>query len=452
VDTNHTESGVACGADAQKTALGDVHWTNLKNFLIKGVVGSFSLKIGGSALGLANSVLLARMLGPDQYGILAHTFSLIALWGIPIVLGLQDYLPREVAKYKVQKEWGLLKGLLKRASQSVFTTSLVAILICFAVTWGFWDESPRIGILWLASPLLCLHAFNKVRQAVLRGFRNVVLAQIPEHFIRPGLLFATLLCLWKLDATFLNVKHAVGLEITATAFAFVFGSIFLIRIVPTPMKKARPAYCSRLWLRQTMPFMFLGSVFFLNSQLDIIVLGIFRPTAEIGAYKVAIQAVQIVVFILYAVNMVTAPIITELYHQKEMRRLQRVITASTRTVMAVSIPIILTLMFFGDRLIEFGFGKQYIAAATPLAILCSGQLFNSGCGSVGMILNMTNNERDSLTGAGLAALLNVTLNLILIPHYGLTGAGIATATSMVFWNVLLSYYVYKRLGIKSHCL
>jgi len=74
---------------------------------------------------------------------------------------------------------------------------------------------------------------------------------------------------------------------------------------------------------------------------------------------------------------------------------------------------------------------------------------NSAAGSVGMLLNMTRYERDTAKGLAVSAILNVVLNLLLIPLLGIIGAAIATAVSLITWKVLLWWVVRWRLGINS---
>ena len=88
-----------------------------------------------------------------------------------------------------------------------------------------------------------------------------------------------------------------------------------------------------------------------------------------------------------------------------------------------------------------------MASGSALKILCIGQLVNASVGSVGVLLDMTGNEKDSAGAIGLGAGANVALNALLIPRYGVEGAAIATATSIVIRNILLSVRVRQRLNI-----
>ena len=95
------------------------------------------------------------------------------------------------------------------------------------------------------------------------------------------------------------------------------------------------------------------------------------------------------------------------------------------------------------------FGEEYADGRIALAILCVGQLTNALVGSVGFLLNMTGNERDVAKGFAIAAIINIALNLVLIPLFGIEGAAFATAVSMMVWNVLLYRQARAKLGIDS---
>ena len=84
-----------------------------------------------------------------------------------------------------------------------------------------------------------------------------------------------------------------------------------------------------------------------------------------------------------------------------------------------------------------------------LCIVAIGQLTNAAFGSVAALLNMTGHEKDTMRGMFIAFVVNVVLNLVLVPEYGMVGAATATAISIFILNAVLRYYVKKRLGIES---
>ena len=77
-----------------------------------------------------------------------------------------------------------------------------------------------------------------------------------------------------------------------------------------------------------------------------------------------------------------------------------------------------------------------------------GQLFNAFFGSVGFLLAMTGNEKQSFKGQIFAVPTSLVLCFTLIPAMGAIGAAIAVSSSIVVWNTILGYLVYKKVGIR----
>jgi O-antigen/teichoic acid export membrane protein len=68
---------------------------------------------------------------------------------------------------------------------------------------------------------------------------------------------------------------------------------------------------------------------------------------------------------------------------------------------------------------------------------------------VGLILNMVGLERITALGVVVAAVINVFLNVLLIPFLGTLGAAVATSVSLIVWNVLLAIWLFKATGFVS---
>ena len=144
-----------------------------------------------------------------------------------------------------------------------------------------------------------------------------------------------------------------------------------------------------------------------------------------------------------------APQVARLYSAGDLQKLQRVITASTRAVLIISLPVALVLILWGDVLIRLVFGAEYTPASTALTILCMGQLINTSSGSVVLVLNMTGHDKETVKGIAVALIINVLLALALVPLYGLNGAALSSAMSLTAWNLILIRLTYKCTGLRT---
>ena len=241
---------------------------------------------------------------------------------------------------------------------------------------------------------------------------------------------------------------AMALYFFSTLIAFVFGAYSLHLGLKKIGQAASPSYLYGSWFKSIMPLSLIAGVQVISSQTDIIMLGILRSDGEVGVYKVALAMSSIVVFFRSAVSSVVSPMFAKTHAAGDFEKLNALVKGSTRFVVITSLPVALVLTIFGQTILGKIFGADYKDGFYPLLIMCIGQLIYGGMGLVAELLNMTGNERDTLRGVSLSALLNVLLNLVLIPRYGAVGAAVASACSLIFWGVFLARIVRYRLGVK----
>jgi len=408
------------------------------------------LKVAYIGLTLAVTVLLARVLGPESYGVYAFAFAVVMLLAIPVQAGLPTLLVREVAKYEESGDWALLRGLVRRANQAVGGLALLVGLVAGAVALllgnSFASEQTRTFAWALA--LLPLIGLGNVRGAVLRGLRRVVQGQLPEQLVRPA-LFVAALGAFLLAGRNLTSSVAMALHAGAAFLAFLLGAVLLVRALPGEVRTVGSAYRTRAWFGSLMPLTLLSGIQLVNSQADIVLLGVLASPEDVGVYRVAAQAAMLVIFALHAVNLVLAPHLSRAFTAGDRAALQSLATWSARIVLATALPISAVLIVAGRPVLSLVFGEAYAAGTGALAILCLGQLTNAAAGSVGLILNMTGHEQDTVRGVALAAVINVILNVALIPPFGMEGAAVATGVSLATWNIVLFRRVDDQLGIMS---
>jgi len=162
----------------------------IQKILRSGASGSVILRAFGHFLRFFLGVTLARMLGPEIFGMYSYAIAIVALVSIIGILGMDQIPSRFLGEYLENKEWGLVKGLVNSSQQMV----LVAAIVITFVTGLFIYIFPRnlsdtevlsILIILGSVPLVAL---SQTRQALCRGMHHPILAQIPENIIYPGLI------------------------------------------------------------------------------------------------------------------------------------------------------------------------------------------------------------------------------------------------------------------------
>lgn len=419
--------------------------------LIKGIAGSTGVKLVFSGVGFITAVVLARSLGATGYGTYSFVMALVAFLAIPSELGIPGLAVREVAVANARKDWGHMRGLIVWAHWTTGKLSLalmgagaVALLI-----WGDRLDPVKLKSMWLGLLLVPLVSLGALRGAMLRGLRKAVLGQLPEKVVRPVAFLAILVALLLVGVKVDSAVDAMLIQVTAATLAFGAGVYLFIRNRPPGLVGAGSNIKASSWLRSSIPFAMTAALRLINGRTDILALGIFQGSEDVGVYRVSVQFAMLVIFGMEVVNIIQAPHIAHLFATGDMQKLQKMVTRTSQVMCVLAIAAVVVILLFGEFIIQTFFGHEFKGAFLPLVILCVGQLVNATMGSVASLLNMTGHERDTMKGVLIGAVVNIVLNVTLTPLWGMAGAAVATAVTLITWNVYMRHLVRLRIGIET---
>jgi len=423
----------------------------LRGQLLRAGAGSILVKIAATALGLAVTVLLARSLGANGYGIYTYVFALTSLLAIPAQFGLPSLVVRETAKAQAKEQWGLMRGLWRWTNRTAGVISILLVILAGGAGWIWRDHFSHLQIMTFTTALLLVPviALGNLRGAALRGLRKVVIGQLPEHVLRPGFLIClTIGALLVLPQEKFTAATAMLLHVVSASLAFIVGAWLLFHFRPRELRaQPIPIYEARAWSLSTLPLGMIAAMQLVNDYTDILMLGLFLNAEQVGIYKISVQMAVLVSFPITAVNLAIAPHISRLHAAGDFQRLQRLLTTSAIGVFFSAGATVGALCLFGNHLIEFVFGPAFRDSYAPMIVLAAGQLVVATLGSLVTIANMTGHEHAAAKTIGIGAIVNIGLNAFLIPAYGIMGAAVATVSSLLVWRLLLFSRLKTSLGV-----
>ncbi|HEX7710265.1 MAG TPA: flippase [Sphingomonadaceae bacterium] len=413
--------------------------------LIRGSVGTAALGFASKGLSLISGIILGRSLGSAGYGYYAFAIAAVGFISIPAQLGLPPLIVREVAVGHARGEWSLLRGLRVRAGQIAAGSTLLGAILLGGGMLIFADRIAALDPLTfgIALLLLPLQVAMSIVGGFLRGLRRVVQGTWPSTLLQP-MLYVLLL---GFCARWMTSAGAISLNLVSTIVGSAVTIWLFCKYWPAQAREAPPEYRTCTWIASLLPFTLIAGINLFNQRSDILLLGVLTSASHVGIYNVAIQGAMLVSFPLTICDAMLAPNIARLHAQDDHPRMQRLMTTSTLVISLASAGVTAALILTGRWLLPNLFGAGFAAAYPALVILAIGQFINSSTGPLGSFLTMTGNERSALTCTWMAALLNIALNLVLIPFFQTAGAAIATSLSLTVWNVMLGIQVYKRVGI-----
>lgn len=421
----------------------------LRNHLIRGASGSLLIQVGFAGLAFLNSLVLARVLGAGAYGAFANAMAWVSLFLIPASFGFGTLLVKEVAVYRLRKEWGRLRGLLRYADSLVLALSLFFAAVLGAVTIllfpGPGKEIMR-QTLWVAALLLPFFALSKLRESTIRGLEHVIRALLPGMIFRPGLLLFGVLGIYLIWPDRLSAPAAMGVNVLAAALSLAACAFWQRSLLPLEVKQARPKNETAIWIKAAVPMLIYGNAQIMLGQTDIVMLGALREARDVGVYAVATRLAYLLLYASMAAEIILAPVMARLYVNNDKEKLQRIITRVVRAAFFIVLPLGFTLVFLGHWILAL-FGLGFATANYALTILVIGRLVEVAAGSGALLLAMTGHERILAVVFLFSGLANVVLNALMIPIFGIEGAALASAICLVVVKIVLSVYAKNRTGL-----
>lgn len=418
--------------------------------IAKGASGSFVLMVWYTLWSFGVSVLLARILDTGEFGIYSIAISWSTMIAVFAKLGQDQTVCRYVASYRESGDYAGIRGLIFFSVPLVLTVALLLATGATVILKVFFaDLDPATGnALVLAFWLVPLQAVMTSMGAVSQGYSKVVRAQIPSLLISPLVFLALLTLITDFYRNPVDPSSVIictlGSQVVGLSVLFL-----LIRsILPSDFSQVKARFNIRDWVGTALPVTLMGGMYVINMNADIVMLGALANADLAGIYKAATRGADIVMFPSAIISLSLAPIIARLYTAGDMQRLQRGITKTTRVGVALALPVAIVLLLFSDWFLGL-FGTEFTAGSGALRLLIIAQVITALAGPAGWILVMTGHEKKAAMGLGVSVVLNILLNMLLIPKFGLNGAAAATMLSTLSWNLILVVAVKKILKLDA---
>ncbi len=410
----------------------------------KTVIATLSVRLLGRGLALLQAIVLARILGVEQFGI----FTLAIAWTVVLhsiaVLGFDGLQARSVSIYEARGEAALLRGLLRRCDEITLlaagaTAGLGAVGAIIAV------DPDYLAAILIGLPLVPLRSLTLLRQGALRGLHRAELSLSPTLVVYPGVLSLAALG-FDLAGIELDARWAVALACLGAAAALAFSIAARHRHLALQIPAAEPRFSTREWLVATRPFAISGVIRAGTASVGLIALGVIGSAADAGELRVLLRGAELIGIVLAAVNTPLGPLIARHQALDEDASMRTAIRRGARTSLALSLPLGLALLLFSDQLFAL-FGDGFVGNRGVFAVLIVGSLFNAAIGPSMQVHLMTGEGAIAVRFTAVALALDLALCLALIPPFGLYGAAIAWSADLILANSLLAIHAWQRLAI-----
>ncbi len=381
------------------------------------LLSNTAVVIAGSALqrllAFATTVLLARGLGGEVFGVYAFVVAYMLIFSFLVDLGFERMIAREIARRPERAGEIIGTGFMIRGVLSVLAAA-AAITVA--------------SLLRLPSPTwecICLAALG-LPLGVASLVQAFFQARFEMHYVYllslPGSVTFVLLA----GLTIWMGGGLIGVFVAALATGVMSVALILWIAVPKMRVVWRLDWklVRYLW-RESWQLGAVILIWLIALRIDQLLLYWLRGVVELGQYAVAVKITEALNLIPESIMVTVFPLLaaTEL---SDPPRFQRIYRTTVRYLVVLVFPLALLVTLEREVLIRLLFGAAYVSASGALVLL-AWWLFLSYTAAVYVSLMIVRSQQRVIAVvSALALLLNVALNLLWIPRWGAMGAAAAT--------------------------
>ena len=415
--------------------------TRSNKVAIEAVSGSVVLSVGGlicSAISAVGSIVIARMLGPADYGVISIALIYPMMLSGLADLGLSTAIMRYASLGDLSRAFTAL--WLRAIASMLFAATLIPLAPYLATSLQRPYLTPMIYV-------LTVYAFTSNVVASVAAF----LAGVNRYWDLAVVNF--ILAVTRVSSSIALILVGYGVYGAVWGFsigyslAAVYAFIKLISLADPAPNFTKPALTDVL--RYSLPLYIPGLIGIPLSQFYNILRAIYVTDVEIGNYQIASN-------LLTPIGIVTSSMSTALFTTlpqliNEDYKFRDAVNRAARYTAAVVTPIAIALALFSKQAVYIVYGSQYDLAPLYLSIMALSSLL-APFGVVTMYLNIIGATRITMMLNIVGMMMGLPITWILLVHYGMLGAIVASLINSVLGTVVSLITVKRMYGINVEVL
>lgn len=400
-------------------------------------------------LGFVSGVIIVRSITQFEYGIYSIAMTVIGISSLIASMGLGDGLTRYIAYFRGTGEISKAKSAIISSLQiAVLSGAVFMIISVYAspvISIGIFGKSELLVPLKLLAVSIPFSVMIDIYNAVFKGFNRV----LPGAYfsISRALIFILAIAACALSGPSLDgmiLAYILAIVITCVAFTAYTTVKFPFDLCPREVVIINPLWTELLSF--SVPLLAVNMLIMVLLWTDTLMIGYFKTPDLVGLYSIAPPLASLNILFLTSLGTLYTPIAARLYGSGKLEEMKNSYAISTKWCFIISFPLISIFLMFPDAILNFLYGAKYAAASGALQILTLGILFNSATGPNSQTLIAIGRSNVIIRAYFISSVINIALNILLIPRIGIVGAAIATALSIAIANLVLSAELYRCSG------
>ena len=417
--------------------------------LIRGIKATFvSRTVNLVSNGLLIVLLSRYLLGPNGYGLLFLTLSIVAVAQLCADLGLARSTARYLSEYK-ESEPGQVPHIL--ATSLRYRLLLIGV-VCLALgvgrelVAGILDEPELALLLAIGIAFLAFESINNFNINVFQGFSEVQYSAIVSIVDHGG----RIACVVVLAGLGWGVFGALLGYVVSAAAAALLGLVLLYTRFYRRFEvaDAMETGLRRRILEYSVPLTATRSANVIDRRIDIVLIGFFLNPVAVGMYTLAKQISDFVIAPADSVGFALSPTYGEEKANDRLDRAARIYESSLQYVLLLYVPAAVGLALVAEPTILLIFGEEYAGSVLIVQVFSLFIVFKGVTSVTTQAIDYLGRARYRAVVKGVSSVANVVLNVLLIPTIGAVGAAVATVFTFGAYTLANLYVMHDELPLR----
>lgn len=408
--------------------------------MIKNVVHGLGNRVLTVGLSFLTTILLARVLGPADFGDYAFLLTVIAILGTLVNFGQRDFLIRHVGSgVKESRKFEARKFI--RFSFSLYLVLALIVSGIFLIVRDrtsspvfLWEDPQALAVLLIVPIVAC----NSLLTGALNGLGKIAQSIWIGESLRLVLFCCLILVVVSLGLSWSLHQYLYLYALSAIAVTASLG-LALARELKGARWIAKSSAPLRPRITESGALAVVAVIIASYQQVDILLLGFLADATSLGEYHAGNRISSLLTFIPAALIVPLAPRIAELHRAENLKDLDKLFAAACISSGAIVLTMAVVIYIFAPIIISLSLGSEYTGAISILRIL----LWARVADAIGLLfiarLKMTGKSGFALLIMLGGLVLNAVLNVMLIPKFGAHGAAYATSAAWVCSTLVLVF-------------
>ncbi len=388
---------------------------------------------GGRLIKAGVIVYGARVLGTAGWGVFSYAITLAGFLTLFMDPGINGIVMRDTAKVDDAERRAIFSTTF--ALKLAFLLLGVAVIIFVAPSFSTLPGAK--ALLPIVAIILALDTLREFFTSLARGMEKME--------FDAAIFLLTNLGILVFGFVFLSTIKTPAAFAWAYVAGDVLGIALAVFIVRSYFKKLSTYFSPSLIapiLRSAWPFAITGALGLLLTNTDILIISWIQSASAVGIYSSAIRVIQVLYLIPMVFQFSTLPLFSR-FANRDNAKFRAALEQTIGFIFFASVPLALGGAVLGTQIMSFIFGAAYAAGGLSFKILAVGLMFDFPAVVISSAVFAYNHQKGLIATSAIGGIVNVGLDILLIPLFGIAGSAVATLAAQVASNWYLWHMMKK---------